>query len=176
MKRNYRRAVPEYTDQDRADFCELAKEIGIGRAIRELGFPTYPTAVSWLKARGIEPNVDKIMQDIKKYHTYYEVEDLLVTFDNGIAVAEEMIAKAESPDDLKRIADALYKLIQTRNLLEGKATQINEKRETTQQDLEIMELLSIEKAKNAEIEQEMADFPAGTPESNTNLGSKEENN
>ena len=150
-----KKKIPTYTDEEKAVFCDLAKEIGIGRAIRELGYPSYPTGVSWLSARGVEPNVDKIMQKVKAYHTYYQVEDLIVTFDNAVAVADEMIAKADTPDDLKRIADALYKIVQTRHLLEGKATAISEKRETTQQDLEILELLNMEKARNAEIEQGM---------------------
>lgn len=150
--RELRRKVPEYTDEDRTQFCELAQQIGIGRAIRELGFPTYPTGAGWMKARGIEPNVEKTMQAIKAYHTYYQVEDMLVTFDNAMVVAEEMLINAETPDDLKRIADALYKIVTTRNLLEGKATQITDKRETTQADLEILDLLNVEKARNARIE------------------------
>lgn len=132
--------VKTYTDQEKAVFCELAQEIGIGRAIRELKYPSYPAGVAWLKARGIQPNIDKTMQAIKEYHTRYEVEDILIQFDFAITVAEEMLMKAETPDDLKRIADALYKIVQTKQLLEGKATAISEKRETTQQDLEIMEL------------------------------------
>ena len=145
---------PTYTDQEKADFCELAKEIGIGRAIRELGYPTYPTAMAWMSARGIEPNTDKVMARVKSFHTFYNTEDLIVTFDNAVSLADELIAKAESGDDFKKIADALYKVVQARHLLEGKATAISEKRETTQQDLEILELLNMEKARNADIEAE----------------------
>lgn len=142
-----------YTDEQKAEFCDLAREIGIGRAIRELKYPTYPAAVSWLRARGVEPNVDRTMQAIKQYHTRYTIEDILIQFDMAISVAEEMLVKAETPDDLKRIAEALSKIVQTRQLLEGKATAINEKREITQQDLEIIELLNIEAAKNEKIEE-----------------------
>lgn len=148
-----RRTYKRYSDEEKAVFCEMAQEIGIGRAIRELGYPTYPAAMAWMSARGIEPNVDKVMAKVKAYHTYYTTEDLIVAFDNAVSVAEEMLTTAETPDDLKRISEALYKIVQTRNLLEGKATAINEKRETTQQDLEILELLNMEKAKNAEIEE-----------------------
>lgn len=141
-----------YTDEQKAEFCEMAQEIGIGRTIRQLGYPSYPAGVAWMRARGIEPSVDKTMQAIKEYHTRYTVEDILVQFDMAHTVAEEMLMKAETPDDLKRIADALSKIVQTRQLLEGKATAISEKRETTQQDLEIMELLSMEQARNEAIE------------------------
>ena len=141
-----------YTDEEKAEFCELAQEIGIGRTIRQLGYPSYPAGVAWMRARGIEPSIDKTMQAIKEYHTRYTTEDLLIRFDMAITLAEDMMLEAKTADDLKRIAEALYKIVQTRQLLEGKATAISEKRETTQQDLEIMELLSMEQARNAAIE------------------------
>ena len=143
-----------YTDEEKETFCALAQQIGIGRSIRQLGYPAYPTAIYWLKARNIEPNADKMMAAMKAYHTYYTIEDIIIQFDNAVTVAEEMLMDAKTPDDLKRIADALYKIVQTRQLLEGKATVISEKRETTQQDLEIMELLNMERARNENIEEQ----------------------
>lgn len=150
----HKRPKITYSDAEQAEFCDTAKEVGIGRAMRSLGYPqSYITGVKWMSSRGIEPNVDKNMQKIKAFHTYYQVDDLLMTFDNAISTAEDMLIGAEDADDLKKIADALYKIVQTRNLLEGKATAINEKREVTQQDLEILELLNIENARNAAIEE-----------------------
>lgn len=136
-----------YTDEQQADFCSLAQEIGIGRAIRELGYPTYPAAVRWLNARGVKPNVDKVMQEAKKWHTYYQVEDMLMAIDNGMSVVEELYASCSTPDDAKKLAEAMQKLANTRLLLEGKANSITEKRETSQQDLEIAELLRAEQAR-----------------------------
>ena len=49
----------------------------------------------------------------------------------------------------KKVAEAMQKLVNTRLLLEGKATSINEKRETSKMDLEIADLINAEKAKNA---------------------------
>lgn len=144
-----------YSDEEKAEFCELAQQIGIGRARRELGFPAYPTAIAWMNQRGIEPNVDKAMQTVKRFHQHYEMEDLMVVFDDAISAAEELIMQAKTADDLNKIAGALNKIVQTRNLIEGKATAINEKRETTQQDLEIMELLSSERARNSAIEEQV---------------------
>lgn len=151
-----RRATPTYTDQDKAEFCDVAKEIGIGRAMRQLGYPlSYLSGVQWMKARGIEPNVMTYMQNIKAYHTYYQVEDLLVTMDNAISTAEELMMAADNADDMKKIADALYKIVQTRQLLEGKATAISEKRETTQADLALIDLINAERARNAGIEEDL---------------------
>lgn len=156
---NKMRKTPKYTDEQQAEFCDLAKEIGIGRAVRQLGYPTWAAGAAWMKKRGIEPNNIETFKTVRAYHTYYQVEDILVTFDNAIAVAEEMLISAESPDDLQRISNALYKIVQTRQLLEGKATSISEKRELTQADLEILDLINVEKAKNAEIEAENSTIP-----------------
>lgn len=159
-----RRKTPTYTDEDRAVFCELAQEIGIGRAIRELGYPTYASGAAWMSQRGVEPNVDKTMALMKSFHTYYQIEDMLLAIDNAMAVAEEMLMKAETPEDLKRIADSLKSIVTTRQLIEGKATAIQEKREVTPVDLEILDLINAENARNRLLDEESA----------ANLESKEE--
>ena len=100
-----------------------------------------------MKARGIEPNVDTAMQQMKQWHTFYQVEDMLMAIDNGMSVVEELYATVQTADEAKKLAEALQKLANTRLLLEGKSTSISEKRETTQQDLEIAELIRQEKAK-----------------------------
>lgn len=142
-------AHKEYSDEQQAEFCVLAQEIGVGRAIRELGYPTFPTAYAWLAKRGIEPNHSNIMENARKFHRFYQTEDLLKTVDDGLAVIEEMYANVQTPDDAKKLAEAIQKLMNTRLLLEGKANTITEKRETTQADLEIAELLRAEQAKQS---------------------------
>ena len=138
----------EYTDEEQSKFCSLAQEIGIGRAIRELGYPkSYTTGIYWMKARGVKPNVDKVMQQAKLWHTFYEAEDLLEQIDTAMATCQELMLTVSSADEMKKLAEAMQKLVNTRLLLEGKANSIVEKRETTQQDLEIQELLNAERAK-----------------------------
>ncbi len=140
----------EYSEEEKAEFCEHAQAFGIGRALRDLGFPaSYSTAIRWMNQRGVQPNIDKVMQTVKLWHAYYTVEDLLEQIDTAMAVTQDILLKAESADDAKKCAEALQKLVNTRLLLEGKATSINEKRETTKMDLEIADLISAEKAKNA---------------------------
>lgn len=137
-----------YDDKQRAEFIELAQNIGIGRSIRELGYPSFPTAQAWMRAAGVEPNRDTAMQAVKAWHTFYQVEDLLVVIDEGISVAQDMLATASTPDDVKRLSESLQKLVNTRLTLEGKSTSIIEKREMTQQDLEIAELLREQRLKD----------------------------
>lgn len=131
----------EYDDQQRADFVELAASIGIGRAIRELGYPTYPTAQSWCRARGVTPNKDSAYSQMKDWHTLYQVEDILIVIDEGISAAQDMIATVQTPDELKKLAEAVQKLGNTRLLLEGKSTSITEKREVTAEDSEFAKAL-----------------------------------
>ena len=141
----------EYSEEQQAAYCALAQDIGIGRAARELGYPkSWASGIKWMQARGIKPNVDQAMQNIKKWHTFYEAEDLMVAIDNLMAVVEDRMLEVTDADDIKKLAEAIQKLVNTRLLLEGKATNISEKREITQQDLEIAELLREQKAMNME--------------------------
>lgn len=151
MGKNYDTSVhaKRYSDDEQSVFCELAQTLGIGRAIRELGYPTFATAMMWMDKRGIEPAHNDLMEKARKYHRFYKTEDMLKTVDDALAVVEEMYAKVETPDDAKKLAEAVQKLMNTRLLLEGKANSITEKRETTQQDLEIAELLRAETAKQS---------------------------
>ena len=136
-----------YTDEEKNAFCELAQSVGIGRAIRELKYPTYTAGMMWMEQRGIEPAHNELMEKARKYHKFYKTEDMLKTVDEALSVIESMYAEVETPDDAKKLAEAVQKLMNTRLLLEGKANSISEKRETTQQDLEIAELLRSEEAK-----------------------------
>jgi hypothetical protein len=121
-----------YTDEQKATFTELAQQIGIGRAIRELGYPTYAAAQGWCRARGVVPNKDNAFAQMKEWHTFYQVEDLLLVIDEGISVAQTMLSNAETPDDLKRLSESIQKLANTRLLLEGKATSIKETRDVAE--------------------------------------------
>ena len=132
----------QYDDKMKASFVELAAIIGIGRAIRELGYPSYPAAQSWMRARGVEPNRDSAYAQMKDWHTFYQVEDLLVVIDEGISAAQEMYVRPDlTPDDLKKVSESIQKLTNTRLLLEGKATSINEKRELGPEETEFEKAL-----------------------------------
>jgi hypothetical protein len=136
-----------YDDNQQAEFCELAQNVGIRQAIRELKYPSYPVAVGWMEKRGIRPQLSTVMETARKWHTFYTTEDLLASIDAAMAVVEEMYLTVETADEAKKLAEAVQKLVNTRLVLEGKANNILEKRETTQQDLEIMEMLRVEREK-----------------------------
>src|SRR4051812_3130123 len=130
-----------YDDEQRAEFIQLAQQIGIGRAIRELGYPTYPTAQSWMRAAGVKPNVDQAYAQMKEWHTFYQVEDLLIVGDEIVSTIQDMIAKADNADDVKKLTEAYQKAVNSRLVLEGKATSITEKREVSPEDSEFEKAL-----------------------------------
>jgi hypothetical protein len=131
----------QYDYHQRAEFIELAQQIGIGRAIRELGYPTYPTAQAWMRAAGVSPNKDTAYAQMKDWHTFYQVEDLLIVIDEGISAAQSLLVQVDNADDMKKLSEALQKLANTRLLLEGKSTSITEKREKTAEDSEFEQAL-----------------------------------
>lgn len=146
-----------YTDKQQNDFCVLAQEVGIGKAIRELKYPSYPTAITWMKARGISPNIDSLMQTVKQYHLFWENAEARVVAESGMARIHELLANDDEigPEEMKKLSDAYSKYVNAWLVLQGKANDIKEARETTQSDLAIMDLLNAQRAKNAEIETEI---------------------
>lgn len=141
-----------YSDEEINDFLETAQDIGIGRAIRQLGYPnSWGTAQRWAQARGIKVEVDDLKAKSKSYHDWYRTEEALLVAQQGMSRVYEQLQEADlDPDGQKKLAEAFQKYANTWLLLHGKANSISEKRETTQQDLEIAELLRAEAVKQSE--------------------------
>jgi plasmid maintenance system antidote protein VapI len=146
-----------YTAKQQDDFCVLAQEVGIGKAIRELRYPTYPTAIAWMKARNITPNIDTLMQTVKQYHLFWENADARLVAESGMQRVHELLANDVEigPEEMKKLSDAYSKYVNAWLVLQGKSNDIRESRETTQSDLAIMDLLNAQRAKNAETESEI---------------------
>lgn len=146
-----------YTDKQISDFMAHAEVVGPGRAMRELRYPgSYATVMTWYKARNVKPNINEMMAERKKYHTYKENDDALLVAEEGMdRILDQLTEEVDlTPEDMKKLAEAYQKYANTWLLLKGKATTINEKRETTQADLELMDLINTQRAKNAMMETE----------------------
>ena len=141
-----------YSDEEITIFVEMAQEIGVARAVRELGYPTFTSGMLWMKKRGVELPKSDVMETARAYSQFYKTEDLLAAVDGGMAVVEELFAQCDSADDAKKLSEALQKLANTRLLLEGKANSITEKREISPVDLEIQQM--IEKERNKQMNEE----------------------
>lgn len=145
-----------YSDEERTDFLELAKEIGITRAKRELGYPKHwATGKSWADAAGIELPLDTIKAQAAAHWDWYKAEELLIVAKEAlINIMESQQQGNLTPDEQKKLAEAFQKYVNTILLLEGKATSITESRKTDNVDLAIADLINAEKARNALIEDE----------------------
>lgn len=143
-----------YDDEEIAEFLELATEIGIARAIRQLGYPnSWGTAKRWADARGITITVDDLKAKSKEFNDWYDTEELLIVAQAGIQRVNEQLQEADlTPDEQKRLSEAFQKYVNTWSLLKGKATTITETRQSDGMDLEIVDLLNEERARNAAIE------------------------
>jgi hypothetical protein len=142
--------LKEYTEPQRAKFVELAQKIGIGRAIKELGYPSWPTGREWCQARGVVPAVDTLMQEVKKFHTFYETTDALLIAEEGFErVRDKLLESNLDADELKKTAEAFQKFVNTWQVLQGKASTITESHSKDSLDLELIDLLNAEKARSS---------------------------
>ena len=148
-----------YSDEQRAVFLELASEIGITRAMRQLGYPAgWTTAQSWTKAAGIEVPLDEIKAQAKSHHDWYQTEDMLLVAQEGVMRTHLTLQREDlTPDEHKKMAEAFQKYANTWLLLQGKANNINENRVRDSSDLAIMDLLNEEKARNSLLEEQEAE-------------------
>lgn len=146
-----------YTDEQRAEFLEVASEIGIAPAMRQLGFPAgWTTGQRWMQAAGIEIPLDAIKALAKAHDDWYQTEHVLLVAEEGIKrVHEELQRTKFTPDEHKKMSEALQKYANTWRLLQDKATNITETHSRDGMDLEIVDLLNSVEAKNARIEQEV---------------------
>ena len=144
-----------YTDEERATFLELATEVGITRAKRQLGFPhSWATGQKWAQAAGIELPLDDIKAQAAAAYDWYKTEDLLITVQQGLRTAQEALENSEglSPDEQKKLAETVQKYANTWLLLQGKANSISESRKTDIMDIELLNLFTQEEARNESIE------------------------
>src|SRR5690606_31479136 len=114
----------------------------------------------WLEKRGVEPKHIDIMEKARLFHSYYKAEDMLKVVDEALSVVQSLYSTVETADDAMKLANAVSKLVNARQVLEGKASSIIEKRETTQTDLEIVELLNAQKELNKAQKEEKSPIEA----------------
>lgn len=147
-----------YSEQEMTEFIELAQMKGIAPALRELKYPSYPTAQRWFKERGLElPSVDSLMQKAAEMRVFYGDNEkkaaLQITIDR---IIEEIQEKELDADGINKLTNALAKALQTYQLIEGKSTAITEKHDKDSTDLAINNLVEQMRAKNATKEAELS--------------------
>lgn len=133
---------------------ELASEVGITKAKRQLGYPhSWATGKRWADSAGIEIPLDSIKAQAAAHNQWYTTEDLLFIAHTGLARAQDALENTVdlSPDDQKKLAEAVQKYTNTVRLLEEKATSITEKRDALP-DIDVLNIFAKEESRNDFIE------------------------
>lgn len=149
-----------YSDNQVREFIDTAKEIGISPAMRQLNYPaSWATARKWFEQAGEElPTVDSLMAKAAELRLFYgDKEKKLVAMASLDRIMEKLQQDALTADDLNKLANALNKIVQTFNLIDGKATSVTESRQKDGTDLAIIDMLNEAKARNAAIEQDISE-------------------
>ena len=115
-----------YDETKIVNFVELASEIGITRAQRELGYPSsWITGKKWATQRGIDIPVDEVKAKAAEIREWYKNEEKLTICQEGLDRIYQMLTGSVlDPDELNKLSTATKKFIETMNLIEGKATAI----------------------------------------------------
>lgn len=142
-----------YSDEQINDFLGLAQEVGITKAMRELGYPkSWSSAQYWAKQRNVTVAVDEVMSKAAGTREWYKTEEVITVAQEGFnRVYEELATNPNlTADDQKKLAEALQKHYNVWANAQGKATQITESRDGTDTfDAHVQEMINQVKAENA---------------------------
>jgi hypothetical protein len=145
---------PTYTEEMVTEFIDMANEMGIGPAMRTLGYPkSYHTAKKFYVQRNIDmPTANTLAVMAKQLDIFYNDKEKVLA---AQAVLDRSIEKLYEEDllaeDINKLSNAIHKAIQTINLIEGKSTNINENRSKDGSDLAIIDMLNEAKIRNESI-------------------------
>jgi hypothetical protein len=145
---------PVFTDEQISEFIETANEMGIGPAMRYLGYPkSYHTAKKFYVQRNIDmPTANTLAVMAKDLAIFYTDKEKVLAAQAVIdRTVEALYEDTLVSDDISKLSNALHKAIQTINLIEGKSTNINENRSKDGTDLAIVDMLNEAKIRNESI-------------------------
>lgn len=134
-----------YEEEQITEFLELAQEVGMSRAMRELGYPKSPyTAHKWADQRGVDVTKDARMRAASLSKYLMEDMDEIQVVQAGIErVLEELMANTDlSPDEHYKLAQALNKHVTTKQLLLGRVTSRTEQIQKDSVQAEIDSLMA----------------------------------
>lgn len=139
-----------YTEDQKKEFLELAQEVGIARAIRELHYPSFPMAKRWANQYSIELPLNELSQYANDMKGFYADAEKLYTGQLALdRITERLNADEEiAGDELKKLSEAYKNTLTGMNLVQGKATNINESRVNDAFDSRINALIEEQETMN----------------------------
>lgn len=142
---------PVFNEEQISEFIECANEMGIGPAMRYLGYPkSYHTAKKFYMQRNLDmPTANTLAVMSKQLDVFYKDNEKILAAQAVIDRSVEKLYEDDLlADDINKLSNAIHKAIQTINLIEGKSTNINENRSKDGTDLAIVDMLNEAKARN----------------------------
>lgn len=143
----------EYTREQKEEFIAVAEERGVRPAMRELGYPgSHHTVMKWFSEYGKEmPDVSYLQRKARALKEFYsDREELAVCQMMLEVITEKLETDNLDSDGINKLANSLQRVIQTANLIKGKATNVNESHTKDATDLEISRLVKEMAEKNSE--------------------------
>lgn len=116
--------MAKYTDEQRKEYVDLAQEVGINRARRELGYPsTWVVGKKWCDDSGIVIPLDEIKARAAAHAQYYNDEDLLMANQDLVLRAQELMQESSlTAPELEKLANTIKKASDTIRTIQGKDT------------------------------------------------------
>lgn len=147
-----------YSDEQIADFLELAADVGIGRAIRVLGYPnSWITGKKWADNHGVVVEINQMKAKAKSYDLWYTDRDVLLGAEAGMERVMEQLQESDlTPDDMKKLSESYQKFTNVWLTVQGKANTISESHHKDGTDLELTALINEERARQ-HLNDKMAD-------------------
>lgn len=132
-----------YTEEEKLEFLELAKEVGSAKAIRELGYPSFTMAKKWADQYSVEIPINALSNYANGMKQLYANEEKLMI---GQLSLDRIVDRLNSSDELagdelKKISDAYKTTLIGMNLVENKAMNISENRSNDCSDAEIAAMI-----------------------------------
>lgn len=153
--------MTSYTEEERQAYLSRMQEIGLRPACRELGYPSPRVAVEWCKRYDVHPKIMSLQEYTQKIAKEVSTQDKIALANKIIERAHDMLEVEADPElepplssmDMSRLASTIEKCVRTVELLSGRSTDRVEV--VDHKDLELVEMLNEQAAKNAQIKQEV---------------------
>lgn len=120
-----------YSDEKKDIFVKLAGEVGIHKAIEQLSYPSYNTAIKWCDQQGIKPPANAAIQISNLVQTGARVDrsmkEILLNLKEHYDVQVQQAVLDQDSISLKRLTEGMKILNETLKSVYGEADAAVEK-------------------------------------------------
>lgn len=124
--------IAKYSEEERRAFAELAGDVGIPKAKRELQYPeSWSTGKKWCEEFGIAVELDALKSKAAQYNQFYEETELRIAMQDALARGIELMESNDlKPADYDKLVNGMNKITNSIQMLRGKATSHTAKEDT----------------------------------------------